>query len=124
MCESINLTRSFIYSILQYLPAPQPPRNVVVSLDSGGVTYVHWDEPVGADYSLIGYDVRYQKIGLGDCDQSTDAPRGSLVEASTTSYALSVLEGWTKYSVSVSSYNRAGTSEPSQTNYTTPEIGK
>ena len=102
-----------------------PPRNVTVSLDPSGMTYVHWNEPVGADYSLIGYELRYMKIGIGNCDdRSTGFPITRTVEASTTSYSMYGLEDWTRYHIEVRSFNQAGSSSPSESVYITSEVGK
>ena len=61
------------------LPDPSPVRNITISVDPTGRVFVHWNVPSVVPGPLIGYNLTYQKIGIGDCpDQQEVGPLQSV----------------------------------------------
>ena len=72
LCSSFQIplycVMLFKISLVAFL-APGPVRDVTVSY-IGNITYIHWNLPVGLNGPLTGYEVTYQKLGVGYCPGS------------------------------------------------------
>jgi hypothetical protein len=96
-----------------------------IELDGLGSVLITWTPPVSQIVDLLRYNVTYQVIGVGDCNDTYREPEQSLDVAPTDRrVTITDLEPWRKYQFSIVASNVGGYGEMLETTFYSREIGK
>ena len=107
----------------------EPPSSVQrLTLATDGVTgdiTVTWSPPSNLTVPLVAYNLTYQVIGVGDCnDTYQEAVVSQSLDASLTSYRVEDVEPWRTYRVTLSATNVAGEGSITEEIIASKEIGE
>ena len=111
------------------LPPKEPPglvRRLRLSVDSmTGNIDITWSPPSNLTVPLAAYNLTYQIVGIGDCnDTYREDAVSEVLDARMSSYELHDVEPWRMYHVALVAANVAGEGEGNEERIMSGEVSK
>ena len=104
---------------------PGPVTNLSIMLDDEGNALITWLPPRVSPSSELDYNITYQVIGIGDCNDTYRGPVQMVdVAAAARSVTLTRLIPWRKYKLTIITVNRGRIGEIVERIFNSKETGQ